>query len=441
MSAELAIEPEPAPLEAVTVSRDIQEFDLLIEDMEAELGEAWGDLTFSEAAEFLRTDEAREMRFVVVAIDHRDESELTRIAAIIKQSKRIGLQVILVADGLGPMELHELLRAGADDFAPYPLPESALADAVARARSPKMGMSDAMRSATAEAGPPGGQSEAGQAPTSTGGGRGSGSELYAFQSVVGGAGASTIAVNVAWELSTASKSASPSVCLMDFGLQFGSVATYTDVSCKDNIYEILTDTASMDEEAFRQSLQEVNPRLQVFTAPAELLPLDLIGPEDVTALIDLARKCFDVVIIDMPQTLTQWTDTVIGAADRYHLVLPLEVRAAQNAMRLIRLMTGEEIAMDRLGWILNRAPGKTDLQAKGRIQKLGETLEVKFDAVLPDGGKAVTEANDQALPLSTAAARSPLRKELAKLADGLGSSAASAETGSKKKPIFGIKLG
>ena len=40
------IQPETAPTVACTVSRDISNFDLLIEDMEAELGESWGDLTF-----------------------------------------------------------------------------------------------------------------------------------------------------------------------------------------------------------------------------------------------------------------------------------------------------------------------------------------------------------------------------------------------------------
>ena len=37
---------------ACTVSRDVQNFDLLIEDMESALGESWGDLGFAEALAF-----------------------------------------------------------------------------------------------------------------------------------------------------------------------------------------------------------------------------------------------------------------------------------------------------------------------------------------------------------------------------------------------------
>ena len=53
MSTAANMMPEPAPILACTISRDIQNFDLLIDDMELELGESWGDLTFDDARDFL----------------------------------------------------------------------------------------------------------------------------------------------------------------------------------------------------------------------------------------------------------------------------------------------------------------------------------------------------------------------------------------------------
>ena len=446
MSAEQALQPEPAALEAVTISRDVQEFDLLIEDMEAELGEAWGDLNFAEAAEFLRQDDAARMSFVVVAVDAADEDDMGRVAALVRQAKRIGLQVILVADGLGPMVLHELLRAGADDFAPYPLPERALTEAVARVRSPRAGVSDAMRAMTDAAGaaPAPEAEQPAAAPMRMTGGGDRESRVYAVQSVAGGAGASTIAVNLAWEVAGGGgRGDAPSVCLIDLGLQFGSVATYLDLSRKEAIYGVLTDTASMDEQAFRQALQTYEGKLDVFTAPSDLLPLDLIGPDDIKALIGLARKCFDVVVVDMPTTLSQWTDTVMSEADRFFMVSTLEVRSAQNAMRLLRLMRAEGIPMEGMAWLLNRAPGKSDMGAKGRIDKLATTLDIRFEAVLPDGGKAITDANDQAVPLAQSQARSAVRKEIVRLSERLAAAGAmvSGSGANTRKPIFGIKFG
>jgi pilus assembly protein CpaE len=53
MSTAANMLPDPAPILACTISRDIQNFDLLIDDMELEMGESWGDLTFEDAREFL----------------------------------------------------------------------------------------------------------------------------------------------------------------------------------------------------------------------------------------------------------------------------------------------------------------------------------------------------------------------------------------------------
>ena len=44
---------DPAPIRACTVSRDVQAFEFLIDDMEAILGEAWGDLSFEDTLVFL----------------------------------------------------------------------------------------------------------------------------------------------------------------------------------------------------------------------------------------------------------------------------------------------------------------------------------------------------------------------------------------------------
>ncbi len=47
--------------------------------------------------------------------------------------------------------------------------------------------------------------------------------------MAGGTGATTVAVNLAWELATIAKTDAPKVCLIDLDLQFGSVATYLDL--------------------------------------------------------------------------------------------------------------------------------------------------------------------------------------------------------------------
>ena len=110
MSTSAALQPEPQPIIACTISRDVQIFDLLIEDMEAALGENWGDLSFTDALAFLEQPEAGELQFVAIALDSEDEDDLSLIVDIIAAAKAKSVKVILIAEDLTPASLHQLLK-------------------------------------------------------------------------------------------------------------------------------------------------------------------------------------------------------------------------------------------------------------------------------------------------------------------------------------------
>ena len=136
MTSVANLQPEPALILACTISRDVQNFEQLIDNMESELGEAWGDLSFDDAQVFLEQPDSQSLEFVAIAVNADDESDLTRISGILKQAKDRGIKVVLIADQVSPLVLHQLLRLGADDFVPYPLPEGALHETIERIRKP-----------------------------------------------------------------------------------------------------------------------------------------------------------------------------------------------------------------------------------------------------------------------------------------------------------------
>ena len=426
MSSGLALRSDPAPILACTVSRNVHHFDLLIEDMETELGEAWGDLTFDEARAFLDQPDAADLEFLALAVAAEDAVDLGQIGELIVACKTRGVKTVVVAHDLSPAALHELLRLGADDFVPYPLAEGALHDAIDRMRDTAKPVAAPAPASTISA-PPKAEVKAAEpvaeartaAPAQIAPRLGGEAAVFAVQGLAGGTGASTLAVNLAWELATIEKGKAPSVCLMDFDLQAGTVSTFLDLPRRDIVVELLQDAQTMDVEAFKQALLGYEGKLSVFPAPPELLPLDLIGPEEVEALLNLATQCFDIVIVDMPHTLVMWTETVLSRADVYFATMELDMRSAQNAMRFIKAMRSEGLPIEKLNFVLNRAPGLTDLNGKGRVKKLAESLGVKISTLLPDGGKQVAQAGDHGEPLAVTARKNALRKEIAKLADGL----------------------
>ncbi len=421
MTSVATLQPEPAPIVACTVSRDVQNFEILIDDMESEMGEAWGDLGFEDALLFLDQPDAAALEFIAIAVDADDEGDLSCIGDVIRKAKANKVKVILVANEVSPMALHQLMRLGADDFVPYPLPEGALHDAVERIRRPEPEPVAAIAAAAEE-----------EAPTPTFKAKGDRQGvLLPVHGMAGGCGTSTFAVNLAWELATVDKDP-PRVCLMDLNFQYGSAATYLDLPRKEAIFEILTDPTGADADSLIKTMQTFNDRLHVFTAPSDMLPLDIISGEDLGRLVDLALSNFDFVIIDMPPTVVQWTEAVLTRAHVYFAMLELDLRSAQNILRFVRALKAEGLPHEKLRYVLNRAPKFTDLSAKSRVKRMAESLDIDIEVQLPDGGAQVTQANDHGLPLATSAAKNPLRKELHKLAKSLHDLNKAAETGKGK---------
>lgn len=423
MSSVANLQPDPAPILACTISRDVQNFDLLIDDMEQELGENWGDLGFEDALIFLGQPESAHLKFVAIAVDSEDETDLTRIGDIIRTAKEKSIKVILIADQVSPIALHQLLRLGADDFVPYPLPEGALHEAVAR--QPKLADPEPAPAPAAAAALP---EDQGQHPAFKAKGDRD-AVILPVHGLAGGCGASTFAANLAWELATVSKTDAPRVCLIDLDFQYGSAATYLDLPRKETVYEFYSDIAHADSDALLQAMLTFNDRLHVLTAPSDMLPLDILGPEDVSRLIDMARANFDYVIIDMPKTVVAWTETVLNAAHVYFALMELDLRSAQNVLRMLRALKAEGLPHEKLRYVLNRAPKFTDLSAKSRVKRMAESLDIALEVQLPDGGSQVTQANDHGLPLQENAGKNPLRKEIAKLAKSLVDLNKAADTG------------
>ncbi len=412
MSSNAMLEPEPTPIVACTISRDVSNFDMLIEDMETVMGNGWGDLTFADAQVYFNQPDSDLLEFVAIAIDHASENELATIAALVSTAKEKDIKVILVAKDVSPSVLHQLLRLGAADFIPYPLPNGELKAAVERIRA----LAYAPSRTAIQVQPETIETVQPQQPQGSYAGI-----ILPIHGLAGGTGATTFAVNLAWELanSGSKQEEGPRVCLIDLDLQFGSVSTYLDLPRRDNVFALLSDVDTMDSASFMQAMVKYEEKLHVLTAPFEMLPLDMLDVSDITRILDTAKSNFDFVIIDMPSTLVNWTETVLNACNLYFAMIDLDMRSAQNAMRFMRLMASEELPAEKLRFALNRAPKFTDMNGKNRVKRMAESLEIAIELQLPDGGKPILQAGDNGVPLAIAAPKNLLRKEILNLASSV----------------------
>ncbi|MEM6664162.1 MAG: AAA family ATPase, partial [Pseudomonadota bacterium] len=317
---------------------------------------------------------------------------------LIKRARDAELMVMLVVGDISSRSMHRLLREGASEFVPYPDADGALPEAIGRLRLAKsnntvtgFGLPEPVRQ--------------GRVITSYG--------------AAGGVGASTFAVNLAWELAVGTRKQGRKVALLDFNFQYGSIATYLDVPRREAVYELVSEASSLDQTGLTQALSTYQDKLHVLTAPRDALPLDIVSPQDISAIVSLSREAFDYVVIDMPQALMNWSEQVYSASDDFYALMETDMRSAQNMFRFLRTLKSEDMDLEKIRFMLNRAPGMTDLSGKARVRRLADSLGLTFSHLLPDGGRQVINSCDQGVPLLEAARSNALRKEISKVAQSI----------------------
>ena len=385
-------------IEVYAIARDIADFPALTQDLDAVLPERWSPMELANGETVLKAGVGPDLEIAIVAVSEEDEADLAPVTKVIQTARDVGLKVLLIVKDVSAKSLHTLMRTGADDFAPYPLPEGGLAESITN-----------MRSAHAPA----------QTSQTSGGQKNRNGLVIPIYSVAGGVGASTFAVNLAWEMSLLTKKTDKRVCILDFNFQFGSVSTYLDLPRREAIYELISDPSAIDHNALRQALTSYKTRLAVLTAPMDALPLDIVAPEDVVKLIEIAQASYDFVIIDMPQALVHWFDQVLKMSETFFALMEVDMRSAQNCLRFLRALKAEDLPFEKVQFALNKSPGFTDLQGKARAKRLAESLGVEINIMLPDGGKAVASACDEGMPLAESAPKNALRREFKNIAQSI----------------------
>ncbi|MEL7152596.1 MAG: pilus assembly protein CpaE [Pseudomonadota bacterium] len=389
--------------EALVFADGFAEFDALANDLDTEFGEQNWRIVANKDADRVIADLPEQPPFAIFAISSDLPQAIDGMAALIGMAKEAGMSILLIVGDISSRSVHRLMREGVAEFSPYPDQDGALSEAINRMRHSKLNLPAIASNETRRLG-----------------------KVITAYGAAGGVGASTFIVNLAWEISLAAKKQNQTVALLDFNFQYGSIATYLDVPRREAVYELVSDASSLDHTGLVQALSTYKDSLHVLTAPRDALPLDIVAPGDVNAIVNLSREAFDYVLIDMPQALMNWSEQVYAASDIFYALMEIDMRSAQNMFRFLRTLKAEDMSLDKIRFVLNRAPGMTDLSGKARAKRVAESLGITFDSTLPEGGKQVINACDQGVPLATAAKSNPMRKEIAKVAKAILEADASA---------------
>ena len=223
-------------------------------------------------------------------------------------------------------------------------------------------------------------------------------QVFTFVAAVGGAGATTVAIQSALQLLHAGPHGKATACLVDLDFQQGACADYLDLEPRLNLSEIEPRPERLDRQLLEVMLSHHPSGLAVIAAPNRPAEMRAFDPDMVMRLLDLVSTHFNYVVFDMPRFWYPWTDNVLLGSNQVFIVSEMTVPGLRHAKQLADAISERLTDGPQPQVIVNRfeqryfGPGlrRADIE-----QTLGDT----FAGSIPNQYQLVREAIDRGVTL------------------------------------------
>lgn len=157
-------------------------------------------------------------------------------------------------------------------------------------------------------------------------------KVIAFMGAKGGVGSSTICHNVAWSISSKYKS---EVVLADMDLPFGTANINLDQDPAQGIADAVFSAERMDDMLLDRLLAKCAEHLSLLAAPSTLDRTYDFHQDAFSNILEIAQRSSPVVVVDIPQQWTAWTQSVLAAADEVVITAVPELANLRNAKNIL----------------------------------------------------------------------------------------------------------
>ncbi|MBE9476301.1 MAG: AAA family ATPase [Proteobacteria bacterium] len=331
---------------------------------------------------------------ILFTTDPKSETDIDALRALAKGHKDNTVFIALTRGDISLAEARELNKAGANEVLPYQTSEAELNQQIQHWIKEKY-------NANSQVAPSEGQS----------------GKIIAVSQTRGGAGSTTVAVNLADQListkSRFNKKAKNKVALVDLDFQFGTVGSFLDIKEQDNMLQLAVDGRMPDLTFLKQSMVSLPNGLSVLPAPSKFAPINILKKDQVAAILDILKAEYDYVIVDMPRALVDWVGPIFERADKLYLVSDTSVPSIRQARRLIDFFSEGNLALP-IELLINHESKPFFLSQHHK--EAAKALERDFKHWIPDDPIIARKAVDCGKPISAVSPRSKLSKAFKTLA-------------------------
>jgi pilus assembly protein CpaE len=152
-----------------------------------------------------------------------------------------------------------------------------------------------------------------------------------FISAKGGAGASTVAHNVAWAVAQHLRQ---DCLILDMDLAFGTAGLNFNQDPPHGIADAVGASQKMDQMLLDRLMSKAANHINLLTAPVVLDRTFDFGERDFEQVVELSQRTMPVVILDVPHTWTSWVRHTLATIDEIIIVAEPDLANLRNAKNL-----------------------------------------------------------------------------------------------------------
>jgi pilus assembly protein CpaE len=225
----------------------------------------------------------------------------------------------------------------------------------------------------------------------------------------GGAGTSTIAINLAISLQKALKE---DVLLIDGKHQFGHLALYLNLHTGNSITDLTTHASMLDERLIEQVIIQHISGIHVLPSPNSIIDAQGIKPENLFKVIQSLQQIYSNIIIDGGNNLNENTVTYMDSSDKILLVLNPDLASMRDVRQFMEISTTLSYPKDKVLLILNLTGKKADIKR----EEIENILKMKIFGKVPGDAELALNSLNEGVPIVLKSPRHPISRAFSDIA-------------------------